>query len=112
MNKTLPPYVTSKKAMLRLQNEVIELHEDQVTLPDSIIDKWLAKRSSEQVVDILRQSRQTFYSYLTRGRAIYPDIDLLARELYRQSELAWPAKSGQGTRGPKEPSVAADCGRD
>lgn len=74
--------VSFKKAMLTLQNDVIELHEDQVTLPDSIIDKWLAKRSSEQVVDILRQSRRAFYSYLTRGRAIYPDVDLLARELY------------------------------
>jgi tRNA A-37 threonylcarbamoyl transferase component Bud32 len=70
------------KAIQTLQNDVIELHEDQVTIPDPVIDRWIAKRSSEQVVDILRQSRRTFYTYLMRGRAIYPNVDLIARELY------------------------------
>jgi len=72
-----------RKAILTLKGGIVELHEDHVTVPDSIIDKWLPKRSSEQIVNILRQSRQSFYSYLTRGRAIYPDLDLLAREIYR-----------------------------
>lgn len=71
-----------KNAILTLQGDVVELHGDDVTILDSSIDKWLTKRSSEQVVNVLRQSRQTFYSYLTRGRAIYPDLDLLAREFY------------------------------
>jgi tRNA A-37 threonylcarbamoyl transferase component Bud32 len=72
-----------KKAILTLKGDIIELHEDHATIPDSTIDRWVSKRSSEQVVNILRQSRQTFYSYLTRGRAIYPNLDLLAREIYR-----------------------------
>jgi tRNA A-37 threonylcarbamoyl transferase component Bud32 len=72
-----------KKAILTLKSDVVELQEDLVALPDSIIDKWLARRSSEQVVNIMRQSRQTFYTYLTRGRVIYADLDLLAREVYR-----------------------------
>ncbi len=71
-----------KNAILTMQGGVVELHGDDVTILDSNIDRWLVKRSSEQVVNVLRQSRQTFYSYLTRGRAIYPDLDLLAREFY------------------------------
>ena len=71
-----------KNAIITLKGDVVELHGDDVTILDSSIDKWLVKRSSEQVVNVLRQSRQTFYSYLTRGRAIYPDLDLLAREFY------------------------------
>jgi tRNA A-37 threonylcarbamoyl transferase component Bud32 len=72
-----------KKVILSLKNDIVELEDDHVAIPDSIVDKWLARRSSEQVVNILRQSRQTFYSYLTRGRVIYADLDLLAREVYR-----------------------------
>jgi tRNA A-37 threonylcarbamoyl transferase component Bud32 len=73
---------TFKKAILTEKSDIVELQDDHVTVPDTFIDKWLAKRSSEQVVNVLRKSRQTFYSYLTRGRAIYADLDLLAREVY------------------------------
>jgi tRNA A-37 threonylcarbamoyl transferase component Bud32 len=72
-----------KKAILTLKSDVVELQDDYATIPDTMVDNWLARRSSEQVVNILRHSRQTFYSYLTRGRAIYADLDLLAREVYR-----------------------------
>ncbi|HUK51527.1 MAG TPA: phosphotransferase, partial [Terriglobales bacterium] len=71
-----------RNAIVTLRGDVVELHGDDVTILDSSVDKWIVKRSSEQVVNVLRQSRQTFYSYLIRGRAIYPDLDLLAREFY------------------------------
>ena len=76
-----------KKAILTIQGNVVELDNESVTIPDSIIDKWLALRSSEQVVNILRQSQRAFYSYLSRGRAIYLDLDLLAREIYTPLRL-------------------------
>lgn len=76
-----------KKAILTVQGDVVEMDDEGVTIPDAIIDKWLAIRSSEQVVNILRQSQRAFYSYLTRGRAIYLDLDLLAREIYTPLRL-------------------------
>ena len=75
------------KAVLSLRGDVVELDGENVTIPDLAIDRWLAKRSSGQVVNILRQSQRTFYSYLTRGRAIYLNLDLLARELYSPLRL-------------------------
>ncbi len=71
-----------KKAIAATQGDVVEMDGDNVTVTDSIIDKWLATRSSEQVANILRQSRGAFYTYLSRGRAIYANLDLLVRELY------------------------------
>jgi tRNA A-37 threonylcarbamoyl transferase component Bud32 len=76
-----------KKAILTVQSDIVEMDDESVTIPDGIIDKWLAIRSSEQVVNILRQSQRAFYSYLTRGRAIYLDLDLLAREIYTPLRL-------------------------
>jgi len=76
-----------KKAILTVQSDVVEMDNESVIIPDAIIDKWLAIRSSEQVVNILRQSQRAFYSYLTRGRAIYLDLDLLAREIYTPLRL-------------------------
>lgn len=86
-----PPVREKNTAILRnsykdvistLRGDVLEMDGEDITISDSTIDKWLTKRSSEQVVNILRQSQRTFYSYLTRGRAIYLSLDLLARELY------------------------------
>ncbi len=71
-----------ERACLGLKGEVLELTDHQVTILDSFVDKWLSRRGPEQVVNILRQSQRAFYSYLTRGRAVYLDLDLLARELY------------------------------
>ena len=76
-----------KEAILSLPGDVVELDDESVTIPDAIIDKWLAMRSTEQMVNILRQSQRAFYSYLTRGRAIYLDLDLLAREVYTPLRL-------------------------
>jgi tRNA A-37 threonylcarbamoyl transferase component Bud32 len=43
---------------------------------------------SEQVVNVFRQSQRTFYSYLTKGRALYLSPDLLARELLSPLKLS------------------------
>lgn len=55
---------------------------DKFVLPDHVIDSNLKNRASGQVVNILKQSQRAFYSYLTKGRTIFPSLDLLARELY------------------------------
>jgi tRNA A-37 threonylcarbamoyl transferase component Bud32 len=72
---------------MSLPGDLVELDDENVTIPDAIIDKWLAMRSTEQMVNVLRQSQRAFYSYLTRGRAIYLDLDLLAREIYTPLRL-------------------------
>lgn len=71
-----------KEAISSLQGDVIELDGENVTVADSAIDRWIGNRASEQVVNILRQSQRAFYSYMTKGRAVYLNMDLLARELY------------------------------
>ena len=82
------------KAISTMPGDVVELDGENVSVSDSAVDRWLKDKASEQVVNILRQSRRAFYSYISRGRAIYLDLDLLARELYNplrsgeQSELA------------------------
>jgi tRNA A-37 threonylcarbamoyl transferase component Bud32 len=76
-----------KKAILTIQGDIVEMEGESVTIPDATIDKWLTARSSEQVVNILRQSQRAFYTYLSKGRAIFPSMDLLARELYNPLRL-------------------------
>lgn len=70
-----------KMAISAMKGEICEIDGDYVTLQDSVIDRWLKDRSSEQAVNILRQSQRAFYSYLTKGRSIYLSLDLIAREL-------------------------------
>jgi tRNA A-37 threonylcarbamoyl transferase component Bud32 len=69
------------KAISQIQ-DLVELGGGNVSIADSAVDRWLKDRASEQVVNILRQSQRAFYSYLTKGRAMYLNLDLLARELY------------------------------
>jgi tRNA A-37 threonylcarbamoyl transferase component Bud32 len=70
-----------KAAISLMKGEEVELEGEYVVLQDSAIDRWLRDRASEQAVNILRQSQRAFYSYLTKGRSIYLNLDLLAREL-------------------------------
>jgi len=70
-----------KTAISAMKGEVAELDGDHVAFQDNAIDRWLKDRTSEQAVNILRQSQRAFYSYLTKGRSIYLSLDLLAREL-------------------------------
>ena len=79
----------------------LEVEGDNVTITDGAVDRWLKGRASEQVVNILRESQRVFYSYLTRGRAIFLDLDLLARELY--SPLRLNADSMRVTAEPEDP---------
>jgi len=65
-----------------LEGDTVELDEDNnVTIPDHVVDKSLKKKSSGQAINILEQSRRAFNSYLTRGRTVFLSLDLLAREL-------------------------------
>jgi len=82
--------------------DLVELDENNVTIVDGAVDRWLKDRASEQVVNILRQSQRAFYFYLTRGRAIYLNLDLLARELYSPLRISLdPALTGMEPDDPK-----------
>ena len=70
-----------RSAISAMEGDVVELDGDVVAFQDGAIDRWLKDRTSEQAVNILRQSQRAFYSYLSKGRSIYLSLDLLAREL-------------------------------
>jgi tRNA A-37 threonylcarbamoyl transferase component Bud32 len=70
------------QAIAKLPGDIVQLEGENVTIPDSTVDRWLKDRASEQVVDIIRQGQRAFYSYVVRGRAIFLNLELLARELY------------------------------
>ncbi|HKM49584.1 MAG TPA: hypothetical protein VJZ75_00230 [Candidatus Bathyarchaeia archaeon] len=91
-----PPVREANIAMLRtefmeafqgLRGKVVELEADNILLLDAAIDENLKNRASGQVVNILKQSQKAFYSYLTKGRTIFPSLDLLTRELYEPFRL-------------------------
>jgi len=90
-----------KKAISTAQSDAVQLDGENVTIRDSAIDKWLAQRVAGKVVNVLQQSQRAFYSYLTKGRTTYLDIDLLARELYRPLRLGM-GELLQGTE-PEDP---------
>ncbi len=69
-------------AISTMKGDIVDFDGDYVSLQDGAVDRWLKDRASEQVVNILRQSQRAFYSFITRGRAVYLSLDLLARELY------------------------------
>jgi tRNA A-37 threonylcarbamoyl transferase component Bud32 len=70
------------QAAVTLRGDAVELDEDNnVLIPDGVVDRSLRNKSSGQAVNILKQSQRAFYSYLTRERTIFPSLDLLAREL-------------------------------
>ena len=70
-----------KTVISAMKGDVVELDGEYVAFQDNAVDKWLQDRASEQVVNILRQSQRAFYSYLSKGRAIYLSLELIAREL-------------------------------
>ena len=76
-----------KSAIAASRGEVLKIEGEHVSLEDAAVDSWLKDRVSEQVVNVLRQSQRAFYSYLTKGRAVYLSPDLLARELYSPLKL-------------------------
>lgn len=91
-----------QRAISTMKEDVVELDGDNVTFQDSVVDRWLKDRASEQVVNILRQSQRGVYSYLARGRAIYLSLDLLARELYGPLRLGLdPELVGREPENPK-----------
>ena len=67
--------------------DVLTVDGDYVSLNDDVVDRLLEGRVSEQVVNVFRQSQRALYSYLTKGRALYLNPDLLARELFSPLKL-------------------------
>ncbi len=84
-----------KSAIAATKGEVLKVEGDYVSLEDGAVDRWLKDRVSEQVVNVLRQSQRAFYSYLTKGRAMYLSPDLLARELYSPLKLTLDTELGR-----------------
>jgi tRNA A-37 threonylcarbamoyl transferase component Bud32 len=77
-----------KAAVTAIGDGMLVLDGDYVALNDAVVDRWLKDRVSEQVVNVFRQSQRAFYSYLTKGRALYLSPELLARELISPLKLA------------------------
>jgi len=92
-----------KAAISAMEGDVVELDGDYVAFQDNAVDRWLKDRTSEQAVNILRQSQKAFYSYLTKGRSIYLSLDLLARELSEPIRIGIsPALMGTKPENPKD----------
>ena len=78
----------SFRMAIAAERDVLEIDDDYVSLNDGAVDRWLRDRVSEQMVNVFRQSQRAFYSYLTKGRALYLSPDLLARELMSPMKLS------------------------
>ena len=93
---------STRKALESTKLDIVELDDEHVNIPDSTVDRWLRGRSSEQVVNIMTQSRRALYTYLAKGRAVFLDLDLLARELYSPLKLGLdPTLVGREPEDPK-----------
>ena len=90
-----------KAAVTAIDGEPLLVDGDYVALTDAAVDRWLKDRVSEQVVNVFRQSQRAFYSYLTKGRALYLSPELLARELLSPLKLALDQELDQ--RKPEDP---------
>lgn len=75
------------KAATTLRTEVVDVGGNEITIPDTLVDRLLKNKGPRQVVNILQQSQRAVNSYLTRGRAIFLNLDLMARELYSSFRL-------------------------
>jgi tRNA A-37 threonylcarbamoyl transferase component Bud32 len=75
------------KAAATLGTEVVEVDGNDITISDSLVDRLLKHKGPQQVVNILQQSQRAVNSYLTRGRAVFLNLDLMARELYTSFRL-------------------------
>jgi len=76
-----------KAAVAAIGGDTLVVDGDYVALNDAAVDRWLKDRVSEHVVNVFRQSQRAFYSYLTKGRALYLSPELLARELLSPLKL-------------------------
>ena len=70
------------KAAKTLGTDTVQVDGNDLSIPDTLVDKLLKNRGPRQAVNILQQSQRAVNSYLTRGRAVFLDLDLMARELY------------------------------
>jgi tRNA A-37 threonylcarbamoyl transferase component Bud32 len=92
-----------KATIATMKGDVVELDGDYATFQDNAIDKWLKDRTSEQAINILRQSQRAFYTNLTKGRSIYLNLDLLAHELSEPLKAGLdPMLAGRKPENPKD----------
>ena len=75
------------KAASTIGTETVEVEDSYITITDSLVDRLLKNKGPQQVVNIIQQSQRAVNSYLTRGRAVFLNLDLMARELYNSFRL-------------------------
>jgi len=75
------------KAAKTLGTDIVQVDGTDLTTPESLVDKLLKNKGPGQVVNILQQSQRAVNAYLTRGRAVFLNLDLMARELYSSFRL-------------------------
>lgn len=90
-----------KAAISATNGEELLFDGDYVALNDAAVDRWLKDRVSEQVVNVFRESQRAFYSYLSKGRALYLSPELLAREVLSPLKLVLDQELDQ--RKPEDP---------
>jgi len=70
-----------RRAISKLPADILEADGEYFTISDSAVDRWIKARTSKQVVNILKQSQRSVYSYLTKGRTMFLNLELMSREL-------------------------------
>ncbi|MEM2227657.1 MAG: hypothetical protein QXR82_02495 [Candidatus Bathyarchaeia archaeon] len=69
------------EALKLLENQIVNLNGENVTIIQTYIDKILSKKIVKKVVNIVKFSRRAIYSYLVQGRAGRISLELMAKEL-------------------------------
>jgi len=75
------------KAAATIGTETVEVEDSYIRISDSLVDRLLKNKGPQHVVNIIQQSQRAVNSYLTRGRAVFLNLDLMARELYNSFRL-------------------------
>ena len=79
MRKILEGYDKAIDALTR--SKMLRRKNGSVVLQNEYIDRILAVKTVERVVNVVEQSRKALYSYLTHGTAGIVSIDIVAKEL-------------------------------
>jgi len=69
------------EALKLLENQVVNLNGENITIVQNYIDKVLSKKVVKKVVNIVKFSRRALHSYLLQGKAGRISLELMAKEL-------------------------------
>jgi tRNA A-37 threonylcarbamoyl transferase component Bud32/predicted nucleotidyltransferase len=69
------------EALKLLENQIVNLNGENVTIAQNYIDKVLSRKIVKKVVNIAKFSQRAIYSYLIQGRAGRISLELMAKEL-------------------------------